>query len=394
MTDLGFIQSPFDRLRQLLQDVEPGNTPIDLTIGEPRHPMPEFFMAKLDEVAEQFSKYPPIAGSEELRRSISSWHLRRYGIHLDPQRNIIALNGSREGLASAVVSAFERAQSRNKRTVLIPNPFYQCYAAGALAAGGTAHFLSAAPEDGFLPNLSDLAKDIQLLDKTAALYLCSPSNPQGAVATPGYLAQAIEMARRHNFMLFADECYSEIYSDSSPCGALEVAVKQTRSVEGVVSFNSLSKRSNLPGLRSGFCAGDSNFLKRFTRYRNVAAPQVPLPIQHASAAIWADELHVEASRKLYQKKFDAADRILGERFGYRRAAGGFFIWLEMGQFGGGETAAVTLWKRTGVKVLPGAYLTAANRLGDSPGNAFIRIALVQDLATTSIALERVVDVFS
>jgi aspartate/methionine/tyrosine aminotransferase len=210
------------------------------------------------------------------------------------------------------------------------------------------------------------------------------------VASCDYLLQAISLARRYDFLLFADECYSEIYADAPPPGALEVALAETGSLANVVVFQSLSKRSGLPGLRSGFVAGDPDFMAPLSRFRNVACPQVPLPIQHVSAAAWADEVQVEAGRALYRANFDVADSILEGRYGYRRPAGSFFLWLNMADFGGGEAAATTLWKGCGVKVLPGAYLTNAQPNRANPGQDFIRVALVHDADTTREGLARIV----
>ena len=223
-----------------------------------------------------------------------------------------------------------------------------------------------------------------------ALYLCSPSNPEGAVASADYLEAAIALVRRHDFLLFADECYSEIYIETPPPGALEVAHAATGSLANVLSFQSLSKRSGLPGLRSGFIAGDSAFVDAFGRFRNVACPQVPLPIQHVSAAAWADEAHVEAGRAFYAANFAAADAILGHRYEYSQPAGGFFLWLNMADFGGGEATATTLWKGCGVKVLPGNYLTKPQRGQADPGLDYIRLALVHDEETTREGLARIV----
>jgi aspartate/methionine/tyrosine aminotransferase len=193
-------------------------------------------------------------------------------------------------------------------------------------------------------------------------------------------------------MLFLDECYSEIYTRAAPIGALEVAAATPERFANLVVFNSLSKRSNLPGLRSGFCAGDAAFLETFAEIRNLCAPQVPGPVQHASAAAWSDELHVAAARRAYDAKFTAADGILGNGFGYERPAGGFCLWLDVSQIGGGAQAAVTLWKSFGVKVIPGAFLAQTGRDGTNPGENFVRLALVQDLATVREALERIVPV--
>ncbi|MGI9408197.1 MAG: aminotransferase class I/II-fold pyridoxal phosphate-dependent enzyme [Hyphomicrobiaceae bacterium] len=384
------IQSPWDRMRALLGNMPPGAEPIDMTIGEPRHPMPDFLMETMAEAAQGFGQYPPIRGTDALRQAISTWIQRRYGVQVDPETSILALNGSREGLYSAVVPAVERRAGLAKPAVLIPNPFYQCYAAAALAAGTEPVYLPAMRETNFLPDLDALSGDPALLDRTIAFYLCSPANPQGTIADVAYLKRALELARTHDFILFADECYSEIYDDLAPAGALEVALKHTGSLEHLIVFNSLSKRSNLPGLRSGFCAGDPRFIADFARFRNVTCPQVPSPIQHASAALWSDEAHVVANRALYRAKFDVSDRILGQRFGYTRPGGAFFLWLNMNQFGGSEAAAVTLWKGCGVKILPGAYLCHPEPEGPDPGSDYVRVALVHDVQVTEAALTRLV----
>lgn len=231
-------------------------------------------------------------------------------------------------------------------------------------------FLPSGADTGFLPDLDTI--DTALLDRSIAFYLCSPSNPQGAVADADYLTRAIALARRHDFLLFADECYSEIYTDVAPPGALQTAMSASGSLANVVSFQSLSKRSGLPGLRSGFVAGDASFMAPFLRFRNVACPQVPLPIQHVSVAAWGDEVHVEAGRALYQRNFELADRLLAGRYGYKRPAGSFFLWLDMNASGGGEAATKTLWKGCGVKVLPGRYLAHGEADGINPGMDFVR----------------------
>lgn len=391
----GAIQSPFARLRKLLEGIAPGSAAIDLSIGEPKHSQPDFLVAELTKASAGYSKYPPINGTPELRAAIADWIGGRYGLSgkVDPERHIIPLNGSREGLFSVMFPAIDRRAKLDRPAVLMPNPFYQAYIAAALAAGAEPVFLDAHEATGFLPDLDAIAKRSDLLARTVAFYLCSPANPQGAVADAAYLLKAIALARKHDFLLLCDECYSEVYCDRPPIGALDIALNETSSLANVLVFNSLSKRSSVPGLRSGFCAGDPAFLERFGQFRNVAAPQVPLPVQAASAALWREESHVEASRALYRAKFDAAATLLGNRFGNVRPAGGFFLWLKMTQYGGGEAAAVTLWKDAGVKVVPGAYLTQGVGEGADPGSAYVRIALVQDLELTRQALERVVRCF-
>jgi aspartate/methionine/tyrosine aminotransferase len=365
-----------------------------MTIGEPRHAPPDFLMARLAEKQAEFGRYPPINGIPELREAIADWLIRRYGLDgaIDADRHVHPLSGSREGLFSAVFPAIDRREAVDRPAILMPNPFYQVYLAAALSTGAEPVLLPAMAEHGFLPDLDALERDTALLARTRALYLCSPANPQGTVASAAYLARVVALAQRYDFMLFADECYSEVYAETPPVGALEVAWRATGSLANVVAFNSLSKRSNLPGLRSGFVAGDPAFIARFSQFRNVAGPQMPIPVQWASAAIWRDETHVEASRAIYRAKFDLAACHLGNRFGKVRPDGGFFLWLDVTHFGGGEKTAVTLWKSTGVRVLPGAYLTRVEAGRPDPGSGYIRIALVHDLEATETALVRVAQV--
>lgn len=391
LTD-GTIRSPFTQLRRLLDGISPGHDrPIELTIGEPREAMPDFIATKIAEAAAGFGKYPPIKGSEPLRASIAAWIGRRYGVvDVDPEREILALNGSREGLTFACMPAVGRKNGIENPAILMCNPYYSAYVAGALGCGAEAVFLNATRDTGFLPDLAALSADPDLLARTVALFIGSPSNPQGVVAGPAYIAEALALARRYDFMLFFDECYSEIYTHEAPMGALTVAAATPERFGNLVVFNSLSKRSNLPGMRSGFCAGDAVFLEIFAEIRNLCAPQVAGPIQHASAAAWADEAHVEAARTAYRTKFADADAILTGHFGYQRPAGGFCLWLDMSHLGGGANAAVTLWKSFGVKVIPGAFLAQPGRDGRNPGDAYVRVALVQPADTVREALERIV----
>ena len=383
------IASPFVRVRSLLADSESSLDPIDMTIGEPRHAMPPMLAGALNEAFAGYAKYPPIQGTDELRNAIARWIERRYPSlegKIDPSAHILPLTGSREGLFSAIFPALARRSDIAKPAVLMPNPFYQAYLAAAYAGGAEAVFLPTTQSTGFLPDLDAIPSET--LERTAAFYLATPANPQGAVADVGYLHKAIAMARRYDFMLLIDECYSEIYTAVPPSGGLETALSLGGDFSNVLVFNSLSKRSNVPGLRSGFIAGDPTFLATFSGFRNVAAPQMPLPIQHASAILWSDEAHVEASRALYKVKFDAAEEILRSVLPFEKPAGAFFLWLNLAQLGGGEAAVKTFWKECGVKVLPGAYLAQTDSSGSNPGANYVRIALVEDLARTREALER------
>jgi aspartate/methionine/tyrosine aminotransferase len=389
----GVILSPFTRLRRLLDGIEPGiKPPIEMMVGEPREAMPGFVMDRMEEAKATLARYPAIRGSEELRNTIGAWIERRYGIagSIDPLRDVHPLNGSREGLFFAILPAVGRKTVEGRPVVLLPNPMYHAYLGATYAANCEPVFLDATVETGFLPDLDALAKDEATLARTVAFYLCSPANPQGAVATPDYIRKALALARQYDFMLFFDECYSEIYTREPPIGGLQVAAGTPDKFKNLVVFNSLSKRSNLPGMRSGFAAGDADFLEIMAEIRNLTAPQMPGIVQHASVAVWGEEQHVTVIRQAYRDKFDVCDEVLKGRYGYKRPAGGFFLWLDMSHLGGSVPATVTLWKRCGVRVVPGAYLAQPNTHGVNPAEQYIRVALVHDAATIREALQRVV----
>ena len=383
-------RSPFARLNDLLTPVKPGKPPINMAVGEPQHAVPAFVGPVLAKHIAEFGRYPANKGTEDFRKAVSQWLSRRYALPraLDPETEVIVLNGTREGLFLAAIAAARYVGPRQlKPAILIPNPFYAAYAAGADAAGCEAVYMPAIARSGFLPDLSALPN--ALLARTAAFYLASPSNPQGAVADAAYLARLVSLARKHGFLVFADECYSEIYSTQKPAGTLEQAAPD---FANVVVFHSLSKRSNLPGLRVGFAAGDAGFLARYIELRNVAAPQVPVPAQEVAIAAYADETHVEENRRLYVQKFDLADQIIGDRYSYKRPAGGFFLWLDVSAYGGSEKAALALWREAGLRVLPGGYAARSAADGSNPGADYIRIAMVHGNATTAEALHRLVAV--
>jgi aspartate/methionine/tyrosine aminotransferase len=303
---------------------------------------------------------------------------------------VIVLNGSREGLFLAAIAARRFVGPRKgKPAILLPNPFYMAYFAGAEAAGCEPIALPATRYSGFLPDYDSVSDD--LLARTVAIYLCSPANPQGAVLSRAAFSRLVERARAAGAFVFSDECYSEIWlKDSPPTGVLEVAGNR---FDGVLAFNSLSKRSSLPGLRCGFAAGDPHFLAAYMELRNVAAPQVPQPVQAVAVAAYGDEAHVSENRRLYQAKFDLADAILQGRYGYHRPEGGFFLWLDVTKFEDDETAALELWRQAGLRVVPGSYLAHESRDGGNPGAGYVRAALVDDLTTTEAALRRLAEFY-
>lgn len=383
-------RSPFVRLTELIAGIEPGKPPINLSVGEPQHLVPSFVGPALAAHLAEFGRYPANKGIEPFRQAVAQWLGRRYALPrpVDPDSEVLVLNGTREGLFLAAIAARRWVAPRlGTPAMLIPNPFYAAYAAGTLAADCEPVYLPATRASGFLPDLDAL--DEPLLKRTVACYLASPSNPQGAVAGRGYLERLAGLARRYGFLVFADECYCEIYSEHAPPGMLEAS---GRDFSNIAVFHSLSKRSNLPGLRVGFAAGDRRFLAAFLELRNIAAPQVPSPAQHVAIAAYGDETHVQDNRKLYAAKFDLADRIVGSRYGYTRPAGGFFLWLDVSAQGGSEAVTQRLWKEAGVRVVPGRYLAREQADGSNPGADYIRVAMVQDKAATAEALHRLVAV--
>jgi aspartate/methionine/tyrosine aminotransferase len=381
-------RSPFARLTELLAPHQPALPLINLSLGEPQHALPSFVGEVLASHVAEFGRYPMAKGIEPFRTAASGWLGRRFNLPrpIDPESEILVLNGSREGLFLAALAAARHVGERaGPPAILLPNPFYPAYGAGARAAGCEPIFLPTTAATGFLPDLDAL--DTATLRRTVAIYLASPANPQGAVASRDYFGRLKALADRFGFMVLADECYSEIYTGEAPGSMLEIAGPD---FANVVAFQSLSKRSNLPGLRVGFVAGDAKFLKLFHELRNVAAPQVPVPLQHVAIAAYGDEAHVEDNRRLYRQKFDLADRIIGTRYGYRRPAGGFCLWLDVAAHGGDEAAAVRLFKDAGVRVVPGSYLARTGADGQNPGAGYIRLALVQDADATAEALTRLV----
>ena len=382
-------RSPFARTTELLAPYQPGKPLITLSLGEPQHPVPDFVGPVLAKHIAEFGRYPLARGIEPFRVAAANWLSTRFRLPrpVDPDGEILVLNGSREGLFFAAITAARHVGPRKGApAILMPNPFYPAYGAGARAAGCEQIYLPTTVANGFLPDLDTL--DEALLARTVAMFIASPANPQGAVASDDYFTRLKRLADRFGFMILSDECYSEIYTREAPGSALECAGPD---FTNVIAFQSLSKRSNLPGMRVGFAAGDKKFLAAFHELRNVAAPQVPVPLQHVAVAAYNDEAHVEENRRLYRIKFDSADQILGSRYGYVRPAGGFCVWLDVSDRGGDEAAAVRLYRDAGVRVIPGSYLARQQDDGSNPGAGYIRLALVSDGESTAEALHRLVE---
>lgn len=375
----------FPRLRALLDGHAPGGHVRHMTIGEPRHAFPDWIMQVIAQHGAEFGRYPPNEGTPELRGAIAGWVLRRYGVSLDPDTQIMALNGTREGLYNVGMALCPEAKNGARPAVLTPNPFYQVYMVSALSVAAEPVFVNATEATGHLPDFASLPKEV--LDRTTLCYICSPANPQGSVADEGYWQRLVGLAEEHDFQILADECYSELYRDTPPPGALQVASAMGAHPERVVVFHSLSKRSNLPGLRSGFVAGGPESIARIKQLRAYAGAPLPLPLQRVAERLWAEEGHVAENRRLYREKFEDSDRILGNVPGYRPPQAGFFLWLPVKD---GETAALRLWQDTGTRVLPGAYLSQDTAAGN-PGTGFIRVALVAPRAETAEGLTTIRD---
>ena len=383
---------PFDRLRALLNGVQPPGElpPLVLSVGEPRHAPSPLVHEVIAANSGSWGRYPPVDGTPEFRLAVADWLTRRYALPpglVDPDRHILPVAGTREALYLIAAVAVPELHAGPRPVVLMPNPFYQVYFGAAVMSGAEPCYLPATPKTGHLPDLTHL--DDATLERTSLMYLCSPANPQGATADRAYLEKAASLARRFDFVLAVDECYGDIYDIQPPCGALEACAGLSDGFDNVVVFHSLSKRSSVPGLRSGFVAGDSRLIAAFRRLRSFGGASVPLPLLAASAALWRDDHYPEHNRTLYRQKLDAAESILGNRFGFFRPQGGFFLWLDVGD---GEKAAKKLWTNGALRVLPGAYLAKSDASGANPGANYVRVALIDDLPTTEDALRRLVNV--
>jgi N-succinyldiaminopimelate aminotransferase len=369
---------PFERLNRLKGDTagNPAHPHVALSIGEPRHAPPEFIIDELTDAArlrQDLATYPATRGALELREAIAGWLNRRFRVDLDPDTQILPVAGTREALFSfgqAVVT------DRSNAVGLLPNPFYQIYEGAILLAGGLPFFVNAAAASAFQPDYSAIPEDIWA--RTELLYLCSPGNPTGACLPVETLAWLLDQADRHDFVIAADECYSEIYPDEDhpPPGLLEVAASTGRSdFRRCVVFHSLSKRSNLPGLRSGFVAGDATVLDAYFQYRTYEGCALGTHVQRASTLAWADEAHVVANRALYRDKFAAVSPLLRQAFSFVDPDGGFYHWLDVG--GDDQEFALDLFRDQNITVLPGSFL-GREAGGFNPGRNYVRVAWVAE----------------
>ena len=383
---------PFQKLTALLQGVTPNPQvkPISLHIGEPKHPTPEFIRRTLADNLAGLANYPTTLGGEGLRSAIADWLKRRYGLRqINAQSEIIPVNGSREALFAFAQTIIDR--SRPDAAVVMPNPFYQIYEGGALLAGATPQYLNTLPAHNFALDFQQLPDAVWR--RTQLIYVCSPSNPTGRVMGLQEWQQLFELSDRYGFVIAADECYSEIYFDESqpPLGALQAAQHCGRSgYPRLVVFSSLSKRSNVPGMRSGFVAGDAEILKKFLLYRTYQGCAMSPPIHAASIAAWKDEAHVVENRRLYREKFAAVTGILREGTAIGMPDAAFYLWLDTLR----DDAEFTrrLYQEHNVSVLPGSYL-AREALGINPGRNFVRIALVATTAECTEAAQRIAAFF-
>ena len=382
---------PFERLRALLEGTSPPAAlhPIPLSIGEPRHAPPAFVAATLAASLDTLGSYPAALGLPELREAAARWLERRFGLAPGSVRAgdmVLPVNGTREGLFSVVQAVVDAA--RERPAVLMPNPFYQIYEGAALLAGAEPVYLDCVASNGWLPDLDAVAAADW--DRCQVLFLCSPGNPTGAVMPESYLRRAIELADRHDFVIASDECYSEIYHDERdpPAGLLAAARSAGHAeFERCVVFHSLSKRSSVPGLRSGFAAGDPRLMAGYRLYRTYHGCAMPLYAQRASVPAWNDEAHVVANRALYRAKFDAVLPLLGEVLDVERPAGGFYLWPAVGD---DEAWTRGLHAARNVTVLPGSYMSRDGH-GGNPGRGRVRISLVASLDDCIEAARRIVD---
>jgi N-succinyldiaminopimelate aminotransferase len=384
---------PFERLRQLFAGITPNPAyrPISLGIGEPKHATPEFIKQALTAALDGLAVYPATAGAPLLREACATWLHTRYGLQVDPNTQVLPINGSREALFAFAQTIIDPGKDA---VVVCPNPFYQIYEGATLLAGAQPYFAASDPARNFAVDWDAVPSDVWA--RTQLLFVCSPGNPTGAVMPLVEWRKLFELSDRHGFTIASDECYSEIYFDGGPpLGGMEAAARLGRAdFKNLVSFTSLSKRSNVPGMRSGFVAGDAALLKHFLLYRTYHGSAMSLAVQQASIAAWGDERHVAENRELYRQKFDEVTPMLSAVLDVKLPDAGFYLWAGVnprntGHAGGDTEFARDLLAQYNVTVLPGSYL-ARESGGANPGAGRIRMALVAQTAECVEAAQRIV----
>ena len=379
---------PFEKLAALKKELSPPGhlAHIALSIGEPQHPAPHFVIENLIAHMHQLSSYPSTKGRPELREAISNWLCQRFSIdRFDAGTNVLPVNGTREALFAIAQCIVDRSAS--SPLVLMPNPFYQIYQGAALLAGAQPLYMNCIADNNYLPDLDSITPE--QWSRCQLMYVCSPGNPTGAIMSEAYLQHLISLAQQHDFVIASDECYSEIYFDEEqpPPGLLGVAAKMgLDSFNNCLAFHSLSKRSNLPGLRSGFVAGDANILKKFLLYRTYQGCAMPPATQTASCLAWSDEKHVVENRNRYREKFDRVLQILSATLAPERPQAGFYLWATTPI--ADTEFAVKLYAEQNITVLPGRFLSSDTEAGN-PGENKIRMALVAPLEECVDAANRI-----
>ncbi|MCB2037354.1 MAG: succinyldiaminopimelate transaminase [Burkholderiaceae bacterium] len=383
---------PFERLRQLVADVtpHPGYAPISLGIGEPKHATPAFIQQTLaDALGTGLASYPATGGDPALREACASWLHARYGVRVNPATQVLPVLGTREALFALAQTVID--PTRPGATVVCPNPFYQIYEGAALLAGATPHYVASDPARNFAPRWDQVPDEVWA--RTQLVYVCSPGNPAGAVMPLDEWKMLFELSDRHGFVIASDECYSEIYFRAdAPLGGLEAAVKLGRDdFRRLIMLTSLSKRSNVPGMRSGFVAGDASLVKPFLLYRTYHGSAMSPAVQAASVAAWGDEAHVIENRRLYREKFERVTPMLEQVMDVRLPDAAFYLWAGVPEaWNSSDTQfARELLAQYNVAVLPGSYL-AREVDGHNPGRGRVRMALVADTAECVEAAERIV----
>ncbi len=397
--------NPFVRLNRLLAGLTPGPSPrpdglpLDLGIGDPRTGMPGEGAAAIAETVAGWSSYPPFQGSPTFLSAAADWLTRTYDLpsgFLAEEGRVLPSSGTREGLfflTMAAVTAKRHKLEGGRPLVLLPDPGYHVYAGATLATDGEPFYVAVDAQGDHLPDFTALPAEV--LARAAVAFLCTPSNPQGTAADGKRLDEALSLARRFGFLLVSDECYGDLYGGSRPVSALAVAAAEAEPrLTGLVTAHSLSKRSGAPGLRCGFLSGDRDVLNSVEGLLRFGGAGLPLPVQAAGVRLLADEAHVDANRAFYRRNMALAEEHFGGPFGWRPPAGGFFVWLDVSasRFGEGEAAARALWLEAGIRTLPGAYMSLADRPAEeNPGRRYLRIALVDTPDLLDSALARIAE---